>query len=137
MMLFWALAAVATAGVVGLLVRPLLRAGGGDADRLAYDLAVYRDQLAEVERARAAGELGEEEAAGSRLEIERRILTAEVWYPGVAAANPPPDGLGRGLGAHAVRAAIAGRDLSHKGSRLRQDDYIERTVKKALAYLEG
>lgn len=45
--------------------------------------------------------------------------------------------LGRGLGAHAVRAAIAGRDLSHKGSRLRQDDYIERTVKKALAYLEG
>ncbi|WP_374444193.1 c-type cytochrome biogenesis protein CcmI [Stella sp.] len=76
MTMFWALAALTAAAVVGLLVRPLLRAGGAGADRLAYDLEVYRDQLAEVERARAAGEVGEEEAAGSRLEIERRILAA-------------------------------------------------------------
>jgi hypothetical protein len=32
-----------------------------------------------------------------------------------------------------VRRAIASRDLSHKGSERRQNDYVERTVKKALA----
>lgn len=75
MILFWLVAGVTAALVVGLLVRPLLRGGRGG-DRLPYDLAVYRDQLSEVDRAEAAGEIGAEEAAGSRLEIERRILAA-------------------------------------------------------------
>ena len=82
MIVFWAVAGLVAAFVVGLLVRPLLRGAdgavseAGGAGRLAYDLAVYRDQLAEVERARAAGEVGEAEAAASRAEIERRILAA-------------------------------------------------------------
>jgi hypothetical protein len=32
-----------------------------------------------------------------------------------------------------VEAAIRSRDLSHKGSERRQQDYVERTIKKALA----
>jgi hypothetical protein len=32
-----------------------------------------------------------------------------------------------------VEAAIRSRDLSHKGSERRQHDYVERTIKKALA----
>lgn len=72
---FWLAAGLVAALVVGLLVRPLLR-GGPVADRLPYDLAVYRDQLAEVERAVVASEISDTEAAASRLEIERRILAA-------------------------------------------------------------
>jgi hypothetical protein len=41
-------------------------------------------------------------------------------------------------GAHAseVQAAIRSRDLSHKGNERRQNEYVERTIKKALATLE-
>ena len=45
-------------------------------DRLDNDLAVYRDQLAEVERERAAGTLSDADAAAARTEIERRLLAA-------------------------------------------------------------
>jgi hypothetical protein len=35
-----------------------------------------------------------------------------------------------------VIAAIRTRDLSHKGNQKRQDDYVNRTIKKAAAALE-
>ncbi|BBK40253.1 c-type cytochrome biogenesis protein CcmI [Allostella vacuolata] len=77
MIAFWLAAGLLAALVVAALARPLLRRGGAEAEgRLAYDLAIYRDQLAEVERGRASGEIGEREAAASRAEIERRILVA-------------------------------------------------------------
>jgi hypothetical protein len=41
-----------------------------------------------------------------------------------------------GVEAAEVVAAIRSRDLSHKGNERRQDEYVERTVKKALASLE-
>lgn len=77
MILFWIAAAVLAAIVVAVLAHPLLarRAAAGE-ERLAYDLAIYRDQLAEVARALAAGEVTEAEAAASRTEIERRVLAA-------------------------------------------------------------
>ncbi len=68
--------ALLTAGTVGLLLVPLLRSRLKATDRLDNDLAIYRDQLAEVERERAAGSLSETDAASARTEIERRILTA-------------------------------------------------------------
>ncbi|MDQ1470508.1 MAG: hypothetical protein QOJ99_1988 [Bryobacterales bacterium] len=39
----------------------------------------------------------------------------------------------RGVNESDVKAAIASRDLSHKGSERRQHEYIERTIRKALA----
>jgi len=42
----------------------------------------------------------------------------------------------RGVELASVRAALGSRDLSHKGSRKRQSDYIERTIGKALARVE-
>jgi RepB DNA-primase from phage plasmid len=38
--------------------------------------------------------------------------------------------------AEEVEAAIRSRDLSHKGNQRRQNDYVERTIKKALATIE-
>jgi len=35
-----------------------------------------------------------------------------------------------------VRVTLRSRDLSHKGNEKRQSDYIERTVRKALARVE-
>ena len=41
--------------------------------------------------------------------------------------------LSRGQTEIDVEAAIRSRDLSHKGNERRQQDYVERTIKKALA----
>jgi cytochrome c-type biogenesis protein CcmH len=70
------LLALLTTATVGALLVPLLRAGARRTERLDSALAIYRDQLAEIERARADGTTPEAEAAASRIEIERRILAA-------------------------------------------------------------
>jgi len=70
------LLALFTAATVGVLLIPLLRAKVTGTGRLEGDLAIYRDQLAEVERERVAGSLSDTDAASARTEIERRILVA-------------------------------------------------------------
>lgn len=74
-MLFWILAAVLTAGVVVLVIRPLMRPAD-TVDRSEFDLAVYRDQLAEIDRDFDRGLIGEVEAEAARTEIGRRVLNA-------------------------------------------------------------
>ena len=77
-MTFWLAAGALSALAIGLLLWPLLRRPAEAAPRRAYDLGVYRDQLAEVAREAAEGNLGTEQAAAARAEIERRLLaTAE------------------------------------------------------------
>lgn len=75
-MILWLLLAAMTAGALALLLMPLLRKGAAAESRSAYDLAVYRDQLAEIERDLERGLLGPEEAVAARTEIERRMLAA-------------------------------------------------------------
>lgn len=76
-MMFWALAALLTALVVGLLIRPLMRRGDDSADPAAAEaLRVYTQQLGEVERDLARGLLSDREAADARAEIGRRALAA-------------------------------------------------------------
>ena len=53
--------------------------------RSGNDIAVYCDQLDEVERDRAAGRIGDSEAAAARVEISRRLLAAADAAP----ATPP------------------------------------------------
>ena len=74
-MLEFLLALLTTATVAALLV-PLLRRQIVRRDRLQSDAAVYRDQLAEVERERERGALPAAEADAARTEIERRLLAA-------------------------------------------------------------
>jgi len=45
--------------------------------------------------------------------------------------------LSRNVIATEVEAAIRSRDLSHKGTERRQNDYVERTIKKALASIDS
>lgn len=77
---FLVMAALLLLAVVGALLRPLLGAkadaAAEPADRADYDLAVYRDQLVEVERDLERGLFTPEEAQAARLEVERRVLSA-------------------------------------------------------------
>ncbi len=98
----WIAAAVIVAAVLGALLRTLLLGGRSElaADN---DLAVYRDQLAEVERDVERGILAEDQAEAARTEIKRRMLAAADADAAVAAsARPVPPAL-RG----AVITAIA------------------------------
>lgn len=74
-MLFWglslALAALALLPVIAAILRPQ------ESCEARHDIAIYRDQLAEIERDLARGALTEEEAVQVRLEVQRRLLDAD------------------------------------------------------------
>lgn len=76
-MTLWILFIAVTVGVLLLLVIPLLRRQAAAPARIAYDIVVYRDQLAEVERDVERGLLSESQAEAARTEILRRMLAAE------------------------------------------------------------
>jgi len=81
------LLALLTTATVGVLLVPLLRARTTPSNRFDGELLIYRDQLAEIERERAAGRLPAADAAAAKIEIERRILAAA---DSVQATAPAP-----------------------------------------------
>jgi cytochrome c-type biogenesis protein CcmH len=76
-MLFWGLVGALSLLVLAGILGPLLRDPGRQARSADYDLAVYQDQLAELERNRESGMIGAQEAEAARAEIGRRILEAD------------------------------------------------------------
>ena len=74
---FWAVAGCLAVGVVALLVAAMRRVPVQVADSAASDLAVYRDQLAEIERDLAPSTIGPDEAARLRAEIGKRVIEAD------------------------------------------------------------
>ncbi len=89
-MMLWPILAAMTAAAAAIVLVPLLRRQGQRAPRAAHDLAVYRDQLGEIERDVARGLLAPPEAASARLEIARRVLAAAA-SPQEAPTEAPPD----------------------------------------------
>lgn len=88
--------------VVSALLAAALRAGRAQAQSAAsYDVQIYRDQLAEVERDLARGTINAEDAARVRTEVSRRILAADAdaRLPDDAKAGRGSVGLALGLGA--------------------------------------
>ena len=53
------------------------------------DIAVYRDQLGELDRDRAAGLIGKSEAEAARVEISRRLLAAADAAESATVASDP------------------------------------------------
>ena len=86
-MIFWLLAGALTAFVAAALVVPLLKHRQAGAERAAYDQAVFRDQLRELEKDRERGLLPEAEAEAARREIERRLLQSDAEASGGAGAS--------------------------------------------------
>lgn len=98
---FWISTGLLTLLVLALLCWPLLRRRSGDgASRRAINTAIYRDQLADLERDLASGALSQADYAGAREEIERRVLED------VAADTAPTDTAPRRLPRTALALAV-------------------------------
>ena len=90
-MIFWVCAGVLTFGIVLLLLWPILSAGidQGNAERAGEEaLAVYRDQLQELERDLDAGRLAAADFDAAKIEVERRMLTASAERETTGTASP-------------------------------------------------
>lgn len=82
-MTLWLILSLMTAAAIFAVLWPLSRRGSAGSD--GHDVAVYRDQLAEVERDRKLGLIGDAEAEAAKLEISRRLLAAaDKMAPGHA-----------------------------------------------------
>lgn len=97
----WAVFAVLTALAALAVLVPLAR-GRRSAGEAEGGVAVYADQLAEVDRDRDRGVIGEAEAAAARTEIGRRLLKAARE----AAPAAPETGWRRRLVAAAAILAV-------------------------------
>jgi cytochrome c-type biogenesis protein CcmH len=83
-MTLWFLFALLTAMAIFAVLWPLARSKG--MLRSGSDLAVYRDQLEEIQRDRAAGQIGDVEAEAAKVEVSRRLIGAAD----AQAATPGP-----------------------------------------------
>ena len=92
-MTVWLIFGAMTAVALLLLIRPLMRRPDSVQPRSAYDQAIYRDQLAEVERDVQRGVVSEAEAKAIRLEVERRLLASapKAKVSSERGAEPGPD----------------------------------------------
>ncbi|MDE2362190.1 MAG: c-type cytochrome biogenesis protein CcmI [Hyphomicrobiales bacterium] len=91
-MVFWLILAAMTLGALAFVLWPFVfvktsAATGGD-------MAVYRDQLQEIERDRSAGLIDESESEAARIEVSRRLLKA-AETPDAAAPGARSSRLGR------------------------------------------
>ena len=86
MIVFWLVGAALAAGTVALLLRPMVRPAPSQRDA---NIAIYRDQLRELDADLAAGKLDPAEHAKARTELEARLLED------VAAPETPPAHLDR------------------------------------------
>ncbi len=86
-MLFWIATALMAVGVTWALTRPLLGERNELRDAGDADIAVYKDQLAEIETDRARGALPATEAEQARAEIARRLLRKPITSETAAASS--------------------------------------------------
>ena len=73
-MMFWLLVAVLSTAVTYWVTRPLLSGDNDPVAPVAADIAVYKDQLAEIDADLARGQLSPAEAEAARTEVSRRLL---------------------------------------------------------------
>ena len=87
-MIFWLLCGLLTAVGVVVVLRPLLTSDNQSLDAREADLALYRDQLTEIDRDQERGLFNNEEAEAAKLEVSRRILvTGEKIDAGQTASH--------------------------------------------------
>ena len=95
MILFWAIGGALAALALWLVLRPLLaRRERGSVSRRAANLAIYRDQLSELDADLAAGKIAQADHARARAELESRLLEDVDAAEGAA-----PRRSGRGVAA--------------------------------------
>lgn len=95
--MFWAITFLIAAAVALPLLAAVLRGRGSGMDGAASDVAVYRDQLKEVDRDLARGVLTEAEAEAVRVEVSRRLLEADRRRDEAKASGGGARGIAAGL----------------------------------------
>ena len=77
-MAVWLIFAVLTGAAIWAVLRPLIATPKDKpASEAEFEVTLYRDQLAEIDRDLARGTIGEAEAESARLEVSRRLLAAD------------------------------------------------------------
>ena len=74
-MFFWVIALIMTGLIAAFVLQPLSRTSRKASDNA--DVAVYKAQLAEIDRDLARGVVAEQDAEAARTEVARRLLAAE------------------------------------------------------------
>lgn len=124
MITFWVVTGLLALAMAGVLMLALLRGRRATGPAEAFDMQVYRDQLAEVDRDRARGVISQEDAERLRTEISRRILAADAKAQAGAGKSGQPRApalaaagliavlvIGGGYGLYAVLGAPGYGDL--------------------------
>jgi cytochrome c-type biogenesis protein CcmH len=151
-MTLWFLFALMTAMAMFAVLWPLVRNTG--VLRSGSDLVVYRDQLEEIARDRAAGQIGEVEAQAAKVEVSRRLIgaaDAQAARPGplpaaeatwhrrllaVIALVVLPLGAG-GIYLKVGSPQLPGQPLSARAADVEQDQSISRLVAQVEAHLQA
>lgn len=103
-MLLWiALASMTAAAALAALWPLAYRRPPGSP--VASDVAIYRDQLAEVDRDRERGLIGMPEAEAARIEVSRRLIEADAAAPR-SAADPAASALRRRVAAGIILGLV-------------------------------
>lgn len=109
-MYLWVIIGVMTAAALVLVVLPFVRRARRAPTRDEYDLAVYRDQLQELETDLTRGVISAAEAEAARLEIQRRMLAADKGRQAAtrqsAPARTPGATAGRWIALGLIAAAV-------------------------------
>ncbi len=88
-MLIWILFALLTAAATIAVLAPMMRARAAATVDAEADVAVYRDQIAEIDRDLERGVLAPAEATAARTEIARRLIRADEAVKAGRAAQGP------------------------------------------------
>jgi cytochrome c-type biogenesis protein CcmH len=146
-MTLWFVLGIMTVAALGAVIWPLARARSSQLP--ASDLAVYRDQLEEIERDRADGRIGHDEFEAARVEVSRRLLGAAAITPAEAAPRR-----GRRIAALAIAAVavpliagslysllgspeLPGEPIADRGNGDRQGTSIAALIAQIEAHLEA
>lgn len=140
-MIAFAIAAILLALLVlAVVLLPLLRGGASAPSRELFDRAVYRDQIAELEREQARGLIAPTEADAARLEIQRRLLRAEGGPAEARAGRNPALALVLALlaasGAGLIYLSTGTPGLPAQPFAQRTPDPEEQALRQGLAQLE-
>ncbi|MFD0857438.1 c-type cytochrome biogenesis protein CcmI [Roseovarius aquimarinus] len=113
-MTFWIVAIALALGTSGLIAAALLRGRASAAPPAAYDLEIYRVQLAGVDKDLARGVITEAEAGRLRAEVSRRILAADAQIRAHGADGGQPRGAGRIMAGILVLVVSGGTLLGYQ-----------------------
>jgi len=100
MLMLWIVFIAITVAALALILVPLWRKSTATADRSAYDVEVYRDQLEELDRDVERGLIEGDDADAARTEISRRLLAADAagrHGPKPISGTPRRSWIARGL----------------------------------------